>query len=74
MKRKDLVSGERCLAGGLQAVYWAVPRPEWHRKSVLWKGVLRRYRKQLTILLSVIIIGSVFLLGMWCFLVQLAEC
>ncbi len=74
MKGKSLVSGERYLAGGLQSVWCGATRPGWQGRTVQWKGVLARHRKEFNALLSVSIIGGIFLLGIWGFLVQLAEC
>lgn len=74
MKGKGLLSGDRYLAGGLQSVWAETTRPGWQRRTIQWKEVLVRHRKEFDALLSVSIIGGIFLLGIWVFLVQLAEC
>lgn len=70
MKEKFVVSGSHFFQGTFQLRCWTpVSR---NRQSIL-KCLLRRYQKVIDVTFAVTIIGTMILIGIWRFLVQLAE-
>ena len=43
-------------------------------KQGFFKRLLRRYQKEIDATFAATLIGAMFLIGIWCFLIQLAEC
>jgi hypothetical protein len=73
MKEKSCVRSDRYLAGVLHSGCWAVVRPERRTGRKRVRCLLTRYRKGIDVLLSATAIGVMFLLGIWGFLIQLAQ-
>ena len=70
MKEKMIINGSHYLQNSLQIRCWT---PVKKRKQGILKRLLRDYQKEIDATLAAAVIGIMFVIGMWCFLVQLAE-
>lgn len=70
MKKKNCISQNHYLQEALPAGYWA--QVNRNRYNPL-KRLIKRYQKEIDTALAALAIGLMFLVGIWAFLVQLAE-
>ncbi len=70
MKGKMIINGSHYLQNPLQIRCWT---PVKKRKQGIIKRLLRDYQKEIDAILAAAAIGLMFVIGIWCFLVQLAE-
>jgi len=70
MKEKMIINGSHYLQNSLQIRCWT---PVKKRKQGVLKRLLRDYQKEIDATLAAAAIGLMFVIGIWCFLVQLAE-
>ena len=70
MKERMIVSGNHYLQNTLQIKCWT---PVRKKKKGILKRLLKDYQKEIDATLAAAAIGLVFVIGIWCFLVQLAE-
>lgn len=71
MREKSLINGSPYFQEVFQIRCWI---PVKSSKQVFFKRLFRRYQNVIDTTVAAIIIGTMFLIGMWSFLVQLAEC
>jgi len=71
MREKSLIYGSPYLQEVFQVRCWI---PVKSSKHEFFKRLFRRYQNIIDTTLAAIIIGTMFLIGVWSFLVQLAEC
>ncbi|HIP39219.1 MAG TPA: hypothetical protein EYG88_07580 [Desulfocapsa sulfexigens] len=70
MKEKIIVNGSHYLQDSLQFKCWT---PVRKRRQCFIKRLLKDYQKEIDSALAAAAIGLMFVLGTWCFLIQLAE-
>jgi hypothetical protein len=70
MKGKNFTNSSSYFHEAFQIRCW---RPVKNSKQAFLKRLIRRYQKTIDTTFSITIIGTMFLIGIWCFLVQLAE-
>ncbi len=70
MKQKMTINGSHYLQNSFQIRCWT---PARKRKQGILKRLLRDYQKEIDATLAAGAIGLMFVIGIWCFLVQLAE-
>ena len=70
MKEKSIISGNQYFQEILPLGCWT---PVGQKKQSLVKRMVKRYQKGVDLLLTVSAVGLMFLLGIWLFLVELAE-
>jgi len=70
MKEKNFTNSGPYFQETFQVRCW---RPVKNNKQAFLQRLLRRYQKTIDTTLAITLIGTMFLIGIWCFLVQLAE-
>ena len=70
MKEKSIINGNQYFQEILPLGCWA---PSSVRKQGGIKRLLRRYQKEIDLLLVISALGLMFLAGIWTFLVELAD-
>jgi triphosphoribosyl-dephospho-CoA synthetase len=69
MREKSLINGSPYFQEVVQVRYWTSNKSSKH---IFFKRLFRRYQKIIDTTFAAIIIGAMFLTGVWFFLVQLA--
>ncbi len=70
MKEKSIIATGHCFQESFQVQRWVAVRKK--RKYTI-RRLCRSYQKEINSMFSATFIGVMFVIGIWCFLVQLAE-
>lgn len=70
MRGKMIIRGNHYFHNSARIKCWT---PVNKRKQDILKRLLRKYQKEIDTTLAMVAIGFMFVIGVWCFLVQLAE-
>jgi hypothetical protein len=70
MKEKNFITTGPYFQETFQLRCWT---PVKNNKQTFVKRLIKRYQKTIDTTFAITLIGTMFLIGIWCFLVQLAE-